>query len=136
MKDGELFNPATATQRIYDLTSEAKRRFEENERMVGYYDKELTDLNHLIELAPFNAKEGYKLIKLVKANRLNRRKCKDENIMLKPLYDFLTYNNANQLKAIGGVNKDTKKAIEIAANQEYHPRTSIIPTESFPKRVK
>lgn len=131
------FNPETATSNLLSLLESIVQRFDHNDAAISRYDSERGDLDHMIELTPFNASEGYKLIKKVKANRTARRVCKDENLVLKPMYDFIRLNNDKLLRDIRHVAKEAEKKKSYRDSQKYHPRSSIITPEEFNrKRVK
>lgn len=101
------------------------KRYEQNEQMIIHYDTELTDLNHLIELYAFDAAKGYQLSKQIQENRRQRRRHKDENLILESTYHFVKKHAA----LIGGIRLVKEKADEKIAYVEkriYHPRTETM----------
>jgi hypothetical protein len=128
------FDPETATVNALFLIESVVKRFEQNDAAVVRFDSERGDLDHMIELTSFNAAEGYQLVKKVKDNRRARRICKDENLVMKPLYDFIRLNNDKFLKDIRGVAREAEKKASYRDNQKYYPRTPIVTAEEFNKR--
>ena len=61
-----------------------------NYNQIGELDRQLCDLNHIIEFTPMDIQKGYKYAKQLQDIRRERRALKDENEMLKPMYDFLS----------------------------------------------
>lgn len=60
-----------------------------NYNQIGELDKELCDIQHMIEFTPIDIQRGFRFAKQTKEARVKRRQLKDENELLKPLYDFL-----------------------------------------------
>ncbi|MCD9026028.1 hypothetical protein [Cohnella silvisoli] len=131
------FDPETAADNILFIFEAVIKRFEQNDLAVSRYDSERGDLDHMIELTSYNAAEGYQLVKNVRENRRARRICKDENLVLKPIYDFIRSNNDKLLKDMKVIARETEKKASYRDNQKYHPRTAIISVDDFnKKRVK
>jgi len=131
------FDPDTAAENILFLIESVVKRFEQNDAAISRYDSERGDLDHMIELTTYNAAEGFQLVKRVKENRRARRICKDENLVMKPLYDYLKQNGEKLLKEMRTIAKATEKAVAYREKQKYHPRTNIITADEFErKRVR
>ena len=60
-------------------------RYEENEDNLRRIERELTDMSHFMELVDLNAFEGFEAYKEYQRLLKERRKCKDENELLKHL---------------------------------------------------
>lgn len=135
MSGAESLDPRTVASNIYKYAEEVKRRYQHNEFMIEHYDKEMTDLNHLVELTSMSAKDERLAIKQMRENRRKRRICKDENILLFPLYEFLTKRNDEMLNALRTVSRHSDKQKAYVDKQEYKPRTGIVSAEVF-KAIK
>lgn len=108
------------------------RIYEMNEEYIHQCDKESGDLQHFIELTSFNASEGYKLAKELKENRTRRRECKDQNMLLKPLYDLVKKHH-HILKDIRKCISDIQKVENTMDNRTYTPRVRTEMQEAFQK---
>lgn len=64
---------------------------QQNEEALKKVEKEIVDIEHLIEIRNFNASEGYKYAKELKRARVERRRIKDEMALLGPIKDLLMY---------------------------------------------
>ena len=72
--------------------------YELNLDIIKQTEEELNDLNHEIELsASKDMYKGYLLYKEIRDLRLKRRKAKEENELLKDMYDFLKGNKGKNL---------------------------------------
>jgi hypothetical protein len=73
--------------RYIDHISEA---YSANYDRIGELDRQLCDLNHIIEFTPMDIQKGYKFAKQLQDLRKERRALKDENELLKPIHKFLS----------------------------------------------
>lgn len=81
------------------------------------------DLLHIIENENFNAAEGYKLAKLIKDERINRRNIKIEQETLTKLKKEFTDKYLNNLKSVyGNITKQNDLLLELKENKIYKPR--------------
>lgn len=88
-------------------------------------DDETQDLLHAIELSPrMNASQGYKIYDKLYAVRNERRLCKNEIDLLKPLYDYLSDKRViNDLTQIQGKCNISKQNI---SHRQYTLRTDVM----------
>lgn len=105
------------------------KAYENNKILIDLCEKEIIDLEHVIELTAFNASRGYHLAKEIKDVRIRRRELKDQNELLNPLIEIISrmksfQNDLN--KAVGDIgvsNKNTSVgAIKCAYVRTYRKR--------------
>lgn len=82
---------------IVSIFQEVINNYEKNLDIIKQTEDELNDLNHEIELsAPKDMYKGYLMYKEVRDLRIKRRKAKEENELLKDMYDYLKGQNAQK----------------------------------------
>lgn len=96
------------------LIAEAPRLLEANTAEIAWLEKEIMDIEHVLELKPFNACKGFEYARQISNARKRRRQLKDQNEMLRPLVEVLkkpkiTEHELN--KVIGDIRR-TKKSHE------------------------
>lgn len=128
----EGFDPKKTIDQLYTLIHKIEPIFNDNYEDVNYYDKEMQDLLHELELIKFNAFQGYSLAKKLKENRIHRRKAKDMNLALKPLYDFYM-KNKDSFKELRSVQSEVTKIEANLKHRVYTPRVNNEMTEAFKK---
>ena len=73
--------------------------YERNLGIIKQTEDELNDLNHEIELSsPKDMYKGYLLYKDIRELRIKRRTAKEENELLKDMYEYLKVSPAKHLK--------------------------------------
>ena len=98
--------------------------YETNEKIIKQTEDEINDLNHEIELStPKDMYKGYLLYKAIRDARIKRRKAKDENQLLKEMYDYFTNQPAqifkNKMQQIQG---SSVKIYDAQQKRTYTPR--------------
>lgn len=73
-------------------------QYPKNYDIVGEMDKQCCDITHEIEFTPLDVQRGYKLAKQLQDVKKIRRIAKDENELLKAMYDFLTQGTSTAFK--------------------------------------
>lgn len=63
--------------------------YEQNDNEIIRLDAEYGDLTHLVEFTNFSSVQGFRIVKRIKENRLKRRKCKDENNLIKGINEYI-----------------------------------------------
>lgn len=63
---------------ILNKIQEIEFNFSEIKKTVGIIDREVSDITHFIEFNNLNAKNGYKIYKLLQTKLQERRKIKDD----------------------------------------------------------
>ena len=109
---------------IITIYQDVIKTYENNCETIKQTEGELTDILHEIELGkPQDLYGGYKLYKQVKELRMTRRKCKDENDLLKDMYDFLKSPQAQQFKSkIQSIQGGSAKIQNAQETRTYTPR--------------
>ena len=109
------------TNQLISIFQTVKQTYERNENDIAFYNQEYTDITHALELLHFNAAQGYRLAKQLKANRANRRLAKDQNQQLQPLYELLT-RNQGFLKELRKVQSQIERIKSDQQNRLYTVR--------------
>ena len=87
---------------------EAPKTYESNKLGIEQCEKEIIDIEHVIELTTFNASKGYVLAKDIQDARIRRRALKDQNELLSPLVEVVSRWRSSQNdinKALGDVRR-------------------------------
>lgn len=100
------------------------RNYERNADDIKRIEGELNDLNHEIELSPSkNMYSGYLLYKQIRELRIERRRCKEENELLKDMYDYFTGQQGQAFKSkIQQIQGSAAKLREVQERRTYTPR--------------
>lgn len=104
-------------------------RYNDNFRIVGECDLEGQDLLHKIELGDdMDVLHGYRIHKAIRNVRRQRRVCKNENDLLRPLYAYLEKHDdlIPQLERLQGEIGLLKSAID---DRKYAVRTHVLKEE-------
>ncbi|WP_435924836.1 hypothetical protein [Paenibacillus sp. DYY-L-2] len=121
-------------EKLRDIIADVPRIFDENDRKIEQYDKESGDLLHAIELLPCDDEQAGRYIAEIKENRLNRRRRKDQNLLLKPLVDYIR-SRPKLLQELREVCRETQKAAELLENRSYTPRIRMDLAEAFAQQA-
>lgn len=78
-----------ATITLRTIITQAPKLLESNSEEITRLEKEIMDIEHVLELKPFNASKGYKYAKQISEARRMRRVLKDQNDLLKPLVEVI-----------------------------------------------
>lgn len=94
------------------IIMETPKTYENNKLAIEMCEKEIIDIEHVIELTSFHAARGYALAKEIQEVRIRRRKLKDQNELLAPLVEVVNrmksfHNDMN--KAIGDIRRIKQK---------------------------
>lgn len=109
---------------IISIFQNVIKTYENNIEIIKQTEGELTDIEHEIELSsPKNARDGYKLYKELREIRIRRRAAKDENQILKDMYEYLTSQQGQAFKnKIQQIQGNATKLKEIQEHRTYTPR--------------
>ncbi|HBN95111.1 MAG TPA: hypothetical protein DDZ66_02330 [Firmicutes bacterium] len=116
--------PIEAGETILQAINYILKTYPENLDKIKELEAQQADLLHFLEFDPLTRPIGYKFAKEIKEVRLSRRKFKDENEILKPLYEYLT--NGNSQSFIVGLTSNLGKARKRGDQlhlREYGPRS-------------
>lgn len=109
---------------IMSIFQDVINNYERNLEIIKQAEEELMDLEHEIELsAPKDMYKGYLVYKEVRDVRIKRRKAKEENELLKDMYDYLKSQQGqsfkNKIQSIQGASVKLRDAQE---HRTYIPR--------------
>ena len=109
---------------IVSIFQNVVNSYERNLEIIKQSEEELMDLEHEIELsAPKDMYKGYLIYKEVRDVRIRRRKAKEENELLKDMYDYLKSQQGqsfkNKIQSIQGASVKLRDAQE---HRTYIPR--------------
>ena len=74
---------------ILEAIRKLPKEYEDNLKKLDRIEREITDINHYMELVDLNASEGFQAYKDKQRALRERRKLKDDNDELRVLYPFL-----------------------------------------------
>lgn len=117
-----VVDPEKVVDRLISIFASVPEIYEENDREVERRDYEHSDLTHVVELTSFGGVQGFKLAKQIQENRQKRREAKDQNFIMRPLYEFIK-RNPSLLTQLQKVHADTVKQIKANRERRYHPRS-------------
>ncbi|MGE7828928.1 hypothetical protein [Paenibacillus sp. NPDC093718] len=102
-----------AAQQLHEIMKSVRETYERNSEELTYCDAEYIDLTHALEFLGQEQIEFLDLTKQLQDNRRRRRRAKDENERLQPLYDLVTQNTG----IVEDVNKGRRKVQDIIKTQ-------------------
>lgn len=109
---------------IVTMFKEVVRTYEMNLDIIKQAEEELNDLYHECELAgPKDMYKGYLLYVAIREARIRRRTAKEENELLKDMYDFFQSQQGQSFKS--KIQSIQGASVKIRATQEartYTPR--------------
>ena len=109
---------------IIQIFNDVVKKYEENLDVIKQTEDSLTDVYHEIELGKNqDMYRGYLLYKQVKDLRMRRRQCKNENELLKDMYEYIKSQNGQSFKSkIQSIQGNSVKVYEAQSRRTYTPR--------------
>ena len=109
---------------IVTIYQDVKKRFEGNLEIIKQTEEELNDLYHEAELSePKDMYKGYLVYKAIRETRIRRRTAKEENELLKDMYDYLMSPAGQSFKSkIQSVQGASVKLRSVQESRTYQPR--------------
>lgn len=109
---------------VVSIFQEVINNYERNLDIIKQAEEELTDLEHEIELsAPKDMYKGYLAYKEIRNVRIRRRKAKEENELLKDMYEYFKGQNAQSFKnKIQQIQGNSVKLRDVQEHRAYIPR--------------
>lgn len=106
------------------ISNDVVKRYESNEDVIKQTEEELNDVYHEIELGKDqDLHGGWKLYRQVKDLRTKRRQAKDENALLKDMYDYIKSQQGQTFKSkIQSIQGSSAKVYEAQSRRTYNPR--------------
>lgn len=109
---------------LIQIATDVVKRYESNEDIIKQTEEELNDVYHEIELGKDqDLYGGYKLYRQVKDLRNKRRQAKDENALLKDMYEYIKSQQGQSFKSkIQSIQGNSAKVYEAQSRRTYNPR--------------
>jgi hypothetical protein len=106
------------------ISNDVVKRYESNEDIIKKTEEELNDVYHEIELGKDqDMYGGYKLYRQVKDLRNKRRQAKDENELLRDMYEYIKSQQGQSIKSkIQSIQGNSAKVYEAQGRRTYSPR--------------
>lgn len=109
---------------IVTIFKDVVKTYEDNLEIIKRAEDELNDLYHEVELSnPKDMYKGYLVYKEIREVRIRRRTAKEENELLKDMYDYFVGQNGqtfkNKIQSIQGNSVKIRNAQE---QRTYQPR--------------
>lgn len=124
-QDYDSLKPEETLKEFLKFARGVISRYEDNQRLQADLEQETQDLLHYMELSgDMNACMGNEMYKKMREVRRQRRNCKLEIELLKPLYEYLSDQTViNKLSQIQGQCRTSKDAIAL---RSYTLRTDVV----------
>lgn len=109
---------------ITTIFTDVVKNYERNLGIIKQADEEINDLLHEIELSkPKDMYKGYLIYKEIREARIRRRTAKEENELLKDMYDYFTGQNGQTFKSkIQSIQGNSVKIRNAQEQRIYQPR--------------
>lgn len=122
MANNNIVNNYCST--FIQITNDVVKKYESNVEVIKKTEEELTDVYHEIELGKSqDLYGGYKLYKQVKELRMKRRQAKDENDLLKDMYEYIKSQQGQTFKnKIQSIQGSSVKVYDAQSRRTYTPR--------------
>ena len=112
------------SSQIVTIFKEVTSNYERNLEVIKQTEAELNDLYHEAELSsPKDMYRGYLLYKAIRETRIRRRTAKEENELLKDMYDYFQSQHGQAFKS--KIQSIQGNSVKLRATQEartYTPR--------------
>lgn len=109
---------------VVTIYQDVKKHYENNIEVIKQTEEELNDLYHECELAnPKDMYNGWKVYKEIRETRIKRRQAKQENEILKEMYDYLNSQNGQAFKIkLQSIQGGAAKIQAAQESRTYQPR--------------
>ena len=109
---------------MIQIASDVVKRYESNEATIRQTEEEINDINHEIELGKDqDLYGGWKLYKQIRDLRIRRRQAKDENQLLKDMYDYVKSQQGQSFKSkMQFIQGNSAKIYDAQNKRTYTPR--------------
>ena len=106
------------------IFQDVKRNYENNLAIIKQAEDELNDLYHEAELSePKDMYKGYLIYKAIRETRIRRRTAKEENELLKDMYDYLNSPAGQTFKSkMQSIQGSAVKLRNTQESRTYQPR--------------
>ena len=112
------------SSQIVTIFKEVVRNYEMNLDVIKQAEEELNDLYHEAELSsPKDMYKGYLVYKAIRDTRIRRRTAKEENELLKDMYDYFQSQQGQAFKSkIQSIQGNSAKLRSTQEQRTYQPR--------------
>ena len=109
---------------MIQIASDVVKRYESNEATIRQTEEEINDINHEIELGKDqDLYGGWKLYKQIRDLRIRRRQAKDENQLLKDMYEYVKSQQGQSFKSkMQSIQGNSAKIYDAQSKRTYTPR--------------
>lgn len=109
---------------IVTIFKDVVKKYEDNLEVIKQAEEELNDLQHEIELSnPKDMYRGYLMYREIREIRIRRRTAKEENELLKDMYDYFVSQNGQTFKGkIQSIQGNSVKVRSLQEQRTYQPR--------------
>jgi hypothetical protein len=109
---------------VVTIFQDVKKNYENNLEIIKQTEEELNDLYHECELAdPKDMYKGYLIYKAIRDTRIRRRTAKEENELLKDMYEYLNSQSGQAFKTkMQSIQGSSAKLRATQESRTYQPR--------------
>lgn len=109
---------------IVTIFKDVVKNYETNLNIIKQTEEELNDLAHEAELSePKDMYKGYLIYKAIRETRIRRRTAKEENELLKDMYDYFQSQQGQAFKSkIQSIQGNSAKLRATQETRTYKPR--------------
>ena len=109
---------------VVTIFQDVKKNYENNLEIIKQAEDELNDLYHEAELAePKDMYKGYLIYKSIREIRIRRRAAKEENELLKDMYEYLSSQAGQTFKSkVQSIQGNAAKIRSAQETRIYQPR--------------
>ena len=109
---------------VVTIFQDVKKNYENNLEIIKNTEDELNDLYHECELAdPKDMYNGWKIYRAIRETRIRRRAAKEENEVLKDMYEYLNSQAGQTFKSkVQSIQGNAAKIRSTQESRTYQPR--------------
>jgi len=109
---------------VVTIFQDVKKNYENNLEIIKQTEEELNDLYHEAELSePKDMYKGYLIYKAIRDTRIRRRTAKEENELLKDMYEYLNSQSGQAFKTkMQSIQGSSAKLRAAQESRTYQPR--------------
>ena len=109
---------------VITIFQDVKKNYENNLEIIKQTEEELNDLYHEAELSePKDMYKGYLIYRAIRDTRIRRRTAKEENELLKDMYEYLNSQSGQAFKTkIQSIQGSSAKLRATQESRTYQPR--------------
>lgn len=109
---------------VVTIFQDVKKNYENNIEIIKQAEEELNDLYHEAELSnPKDMYQGYLVYKAIRETRIRRRQAKQENEVLKDMYEYLNSQAGQTFKTkMQSIQGSAAKIQTAQESRTYQPR--------------